>query len=230
MQVRIFLLSAVLACCSSLFCGSQSPGQQLAVKQKDLAALIAGLGSEEFAEREDARQAILDLGLPAFDGLFQAQNSDDVEIQFAAKSLLKGIQIPWAAQSDSDDAKLIMQDFGTQISTEKVTRIMRLKYLPPAEAVGVLSRIARYELDERISKRAALTIMQIKLGSADPHDFAARIKNAMDQSPRAVSLWLNAYAQLIEGEMAGWQTLDEQVQAEMKHFATFPDSLSLIHI
>ena len=63
-----------------------------AAQEQRIAALIAALGSPEFAVREKATEDLLKIGLPAVPALKEAAKSDDPEVFERAEKILTGIR------------------------------------------------------------------------------------------------------------------------------------------
>ena len=70
----------------------QADSGPAAAGPEQIATLVARLGSEQFAEREAATQALDTLGSPALEALRQASQSEDVEIRRRSIELLQGIE------------------------------------------------------------------------------------------------------------------------------------------
>ena len=63
-------------------------------------SLIQSLGARDFATRENAQGKLRRLGLEAFDDLYKAQASDDIEIALRARYLLRSLSVRWSQDDD----------------------------------------------------------------------------------------------------------------------------------
>lgn len=169
-------------------------------KQAELDAriteLIVQLGSAEFPIREKAMRELVQIGLPAFDALQQAQDHSDLEIGLRAKYLIGSAQVSWARDDDPPEVKSLLNGYGQLSKDEQKTRIERLGLLEGRQGWPALCRLARYESDERHSKQAALAIIARDEPPllAEAAQAAKVLQLGAGESRRQASQWLRAYA------------------------------------
>ncbi|WP_442509788.1 tetratricopeptide repeat protein [Novipirellula sp. SH528] len=158
--------------------------------------MIDKLGSESYATRVRAREALAHLGLQAFDELHLAQYHPDSEIAMTARHLVSSLLVSWSKPSDSDEVREILHEYGAQSVEERQSRIERLSELPDREGLGALVRLTRFETSLDLSRIAALAVMQQK--SAEEVDqrkqHAEQIHEGLSSCDRAAATWLDAYA------------------------------------
>jgi tetratricopeptide (TPR) repeat protein len=203
---------------SAQACVQESDEAQAKIHQ-----LIEQLGSEKFSQREAARSELKKLGFAAFDQIFGAQQHEDLEVRLSAKQLLAAIEIPWVDDTFSEEAQIVMHNFSAQLNDEKRTRTFRLKSLPPREAVMLLVRVARYDMDEKTSKRAALMLMQLKAEGIPPAEIGMLIQGMVKSSPRTAAQWLAAYADMLQDndDLAARDRMNDYVTSEIEQLRTF---------
>ena len=215
----VSILAAGLVC--SLFVGippatAADAGPRSAT---DVAALIEQLGADSYATRTRAKEALQRIGLEAFDQLHQAQFHPDSEIAISAKFLISSLLVSWSKESDPPEVRNTLLEYGACSESERSSRIDRLAEFPNRVGLPALVRIASYERSLRLSRRAALTLMQQPMDD-DP---AARRRNSeqiletLGDNDRQAAEWLRVYAQdLSSGEYSGsrWrQLIADQRQA-----------------
>ena len=88
--------------------------------------LIAKLGSPHYLIRERAQQELAQIGLPAFDLLFEAQLHDDIEVALRAKYLVRKLRITW---SRDDDPQTVRQGIAAKarLAGEGAARVVRVE-------------------------------------------------------------------------------------------------------
>jgi len=206
-----------LACVGSLNVIAQEKAEQTFEEQQaeidaQVAELIVKLGADEFATREKAHKELERLGLLAFDALFAAQTHKDVEVAFRARHLVRSIRVNWSRDDDPADVKRILHAYGAQNSEERRSRMQRLAAMEEGRGLVALARLARFEVDDALSKQAALMAMNITQPE-DPklkEERALAIKWTIGSSPRDASQWLKAYSVTLvdpEGSLAQWSKL-----------------------
>jgi len=161
-----------------------------------ISKLVEQLGADEFATRERAQEELERLGLQAFDALYQAQSNKDVEIKYRARYLVRSVRVNWSRDDDTAEVKRILHAYGAQARGERFSRMARLSNLENGEGVTALCRLARFEADDQLSKRAALMVLNAEAPS-DPTkrtEFSRRILTVVIRSKTPGAQWLQAYA------------------------------------
>ena len=102
--------------------GSDSAAETAAAPSADAvsdpaAALIRELGAGDYASRERAQAKLRRLGLEAFDQLYDAQASDDIEIALRARYLLRSLTVRWSQDDDPLPVKELLRATGTGPTT-----------------------------------------------------------------------------------------------------------------
>lgn len=184
--------------------------------------LVRQLGSEQFQQRERAQQELQRIGLPAFDVLNDAKNHPDIEIALRVKYLLESMKVRWASDDDSKEVRRVLKNYGEQHESIRQSMIDRLASLD-VDPTDALCRLARFETSERLSKRAALTLMDRSVQDAVKAETAGRIRRALGYSRRAATEWLRVYAQTLEAPEQTLAQWNELVRKERSELAEFPE-------
>src|SRR5262245_55648936 len=128
-------------------------------QQKIIVRLIAQLGSDQYLMREAAQEALSQIGPEAFDLLTKAESDEDVEISARAKYLVQLIRIDLLSDSDSPQVKKLLQNYDLQPESARLRTLQRLAMLPREVCVPPLCRLVRFERSSRLSKLAALLVI-----------------------------------------------------------------------
>ncbi|MCA9143152.1 MAG: hypothetical protein H6821_04095 [Planctomycetaceae bacterium] len=193
--------------------------------EAEIAQLIEQLGSPQFATRERAQSKIQSLGLAVFDALVQAQQHRDIEVARRARYLLRGMPVEWSVDTDSQQVRSFLRDYGEQGRDERLSRIKQLATLQDSEGVEALCRIMRFEADIVLSKQAALQLMWHKSSDepADRKAIAVRVQDTVGGSRRPAARWLRTYADTLvspEPTLDEWERITRD---ELETLARKPD-------
>lgn len=173
--------------------------------------LIVKLGSPHFLVRDRAQQELVQIGLPAFDQLFEAQQHDDIEIALRARYLVRKLRVTWARDDDPQEVRRLLRNYDEISRDERESRMRQLAALDDRLGVDSLCRLVRYENDERLSKRAALLVLNMPLPDEAARPALAKLLGRqMAVSKRPATAWLRAYAQTLtdaEKSLATWDVL-----------------------
>ena len=181
--------------------------------------LILRLGEPSFHAREAARWELQRIGLAAFDKLMQAKMSLNPEIATAAKYLLNSQQVVWTLYGDSLPVRQLLQDYNQLTDIERESRMEKLAALRSNDGIAALVRLARYEVNERLSKVAAITLMEMlfddqKVLSAP--EVLPSIQSGISGRLRPSTSWLKAFAEVLEdnaSDAGQWrQFIDKELQ------------------
>lgn len=189
-----------------------------------IAALIESLGDEQYVRREQAQRELARLGLEAFDALLEAQYHEDIEIASRARYLLRQMPVQWAEKEDSAEVRSLLTNYDRVSRSERLSRMAQLASMDDGQGLPALCRLMRFEIDRRLSKRAALLVMQ--QWPEDPADRAAlarSIRQIVATSRRPAADWLLTYAaslEALEPTLADWARL---VDRESEVLARFPE-------
>lgn len=187
-------------------------------------ALIRRLGSESFAEREEAQARLADFGFAAFDSLLLAEQDDDIEIAARARYLVRLMQVQWVQESDSAAVKHILEKYDMLEESDRLEQIRKLASLPNDEGLSALCRLVRFEKSEILSKCAAVEL----IGHAPPKggDLEKRralIVDTLARSPRPAAAWLRTYARAHEDPAEHVVQWSKVVEAEQLVLEQFPE-------
>lgn len=175
---------------------SVSQDQSGGSSEAEIQELIELLGSDSYATRVRARNRLKRFGLEAFDALRKAQDHSDSEILSAARFLMSSLQVSWSKETDPDEVRKILFEYGGQDETERLGRIELLGNLSENQGVEALARLTRFEPSIPLSRRAAILVLEqpISALSAERLSIADDIESAVGGNDRDGCKWLNAYA------------------------------------
>ncbi|MAD81012.1 MAG: hypothetical protein QF918_14505 [Pirellulaceae bacterium] len=188
--------------------------------------LIADLGADQFARRENAQAALKQLGLVAFDALIKAQRHPDIEIALRARYLVRSLPIRWARDTDPRRVKGLLATYSEANRADRLNRMQQLAAMPDSSGIEALCRLVRFETDHLLSKEAALLAIS-HVASEDAtarKELANRIRATIELSNRTGAGWMLTYARTLE---AGEDTVDQWqqiVDTEFENLARFPEN------
>lgn len=191
----------------------------------DVSALIEALGADSYATRVMARERLQRMGLEAFDQLHRAQFHPDNEISMAARYLVSSLLVSWSKESDPPEVRDALQEYGGQSESDRANRIDMLAELPERKGLPALVRLARFETQLRLSRKAALALMQQPM-QGDP---AERRRNAeivnevLGSTDRQAADWLRVYARdLARGDYSAddWSDLIADQRKQIDSLST----------
>ena len=190
--------------------------------------LVNQLGAEQFAKREKAQAKLRQLGLDAFDALYAAQDSDDIEISMRARYLLQNLTIRWAHDDDPPAVRELLRGYEGKADDERYNLMEQLIGLSGHQGLSALCRLVRFDTSNELSKRAALLV--VRRTEVDDDAEAIRVADtiveAIGISQRDGAHWLLTYAQTLqdpESTLEAWQRIVDQ---EEKAFQYAPDKSS----
>ncbi|MFT5523797.1 MAG: tetratricopeptide (TPR) repeat protein [Pirellulaceae bacterium] len=187
--------------------------------------LVEQLGAPKYAEREGAQAELKRLGLTAFDALRKAQNHDDIEIATRARYLLNSMHVRWHLESDPKVVRDLLSRYGQRADQDRQAIIDHISQFEYETSMVPLCRLVRFEISMRLSKRAALNVMQLELPE-DPKvlaEFADEIRKTVGDSPRVTANWLRLYAETIVSPAESAPRWAGMIQREHQAYAQFPD-------
>jgi tetratricopeptide (TPR) repeat protein len=165
------------------------------------------------------------LGLAVFDALLEAQHHRDIEVARRARYLLRGMPVEWSVDTDPQEVRSLLRNYGQQGRDERLSRIEHLANLKDSLGTEALCRIMRYEADVVLSKQAALQLMwhQTSVAPEDREAIARRIREAVGNSRRPAVRWLRTYADTlvsIEPTLDEWERITRD---ELESMVKTPD-------
>lgn len=191
----------------------------------EVAVLIEQLGDDSYATRLRAKEALQRVGLEAFDQLQSAQFHADSEIAMSARFLISSLLVSWSKESDPPEVRDTLQEYGACDESERSSRIDRLAEFPNRAGLPALVRITSYEQLLRLSRHAALALMQQPMES----DAGVRRRNSetiievLGDNSRQAADWLRVYADdLASGEYSSsrWRKLISEQRLAIDTAAT----------
>ncbi len=191
--------------------------------------LILRLGEQSYHAREAARWELQRIGLAAFDKLMLAKLSLNPEIAASARYLLNSQRVIWSMQGDSLQVRQLLQDYNQLSTTERESRMALLADLHAKDAFAALVRLARFEVDERLSKVAALFLMEQLFDTE--HDLSEAsvvpiIRDGIAGRLRTSTSWLRQFADFVEDKKDDAQPWREFLHVERRLFDDASDSTS----
>lgn len=169
--------------------------------QKQIAILIEQLGDENFQTRRAAELALVRIGLPAFEQLRQAMNHPNVQIEVAARYLVRSQSVTWWLDTDPISVRQVLQDYNDLKNDDRETAMQNLATEKTDDAMLALCRITRYEGSERLSKCAALYLMETlvdRMESTNAEKLTPHIREAMGDSQRPAAQWIETLVDSID--------------------------------
>ncbi len=192
---------------------ADSPHEALADR---IDRLIARLGAEEFAQREQAQEQLLKIGPDAYDALQAAVNHEDIEVASRARYLVRLIRVNWSRESDSQQVKDLLKNYDQLPEGMRIQQINELAKLPADEGVSALCRVARFERSPVLARQAALKVVGRPLSTEMTADARRQqILESLGRSNNSVAGWLRLEADTQTdpaGAVEGWAkaVADEQ--------------------
>lgn len=188
---------------------------------------VERLGSDEFAERQQAERELTELGSAAFDVLFNAVDHPDTEVRLKSQYLLRSIPIPWSDAKTAESVAIIMADYGDEmLAVKRESTIYELSQVKPfVDAFPALARIARFEPEDRLAKLAALTmITNTNMDELpDASAMAEQLLAEVSPSQRPSAVWVHTYANYLQSPTANLHAWNEVIDAELAVLQEWPD-------
>ena len=233
-QRRRFSLCLICIICFvliSLLCSQTVRAAQdssTSSRQMRIAVLIEQLGNDDFTTREVAQGKLLEQGLFAFDQLHVAQHHDDIEISKRAMFLIGSIRIPWTVRTDGPEVRVILSGYADKNSEDRKSHMQRLAALDDYLGIAALSRMVRYESSNRLSRFAALLIMNqvVPADGARTTELVAELEGLHSESSRVGARWVQTYALSLKSPQESVAAWDKITRAEEVLLATFPNQSS----
>jgi tetratricopeptide (TPR) repeat protein len=197
-------------------------------RQARIAVLIEQLGNDDFTTREVAQGKLLEQGLFAFDQLHVAQHHDDIEVSKRAMFLIGSIRIPWTVRTDGPEVRVILSGYADKNSEDRKSHMQRLAALDDYLGIAALSRMVRYESSNRLSRFAALLIMNqvVPADGARTTELVAELESLHSESSRVGARWVQTYAVSLKSPQESVAAWDKITRAEEVLLATFPNQSS----
>lgn len=168
---------------------------EVAQQEKLINDLIEQLGHPKSVLRDQAEKELRQIGPAALDALTGALEHTDIEIVMRAKYLLGTISVDWVLPGDSQPVRALMKGYPEKQEEQRREVIEQLAAIGDDNAVEALSRIVRFEESYRLSKEAALAIIDMPWPASET---AAQqrtdvIRNSLGRNTRTSSKWLRTF-------------------------------------
>lgn len=205
----------------------------------EVRALIEQLGDDSYATRVRARERLQRMGLEAFDELHLAQFHSDNEISMSARYLVSSLSVSWSKETDPPEVRATLSEYGAQGESERSSRIERLAEFRDRKGLPALARLVRFETSLRLSRQAALALMQQPMANDETvgKRNAKLILETLADNQRQASQWLRVYAgDLSRGTYSAgrWRELittqRQQIDAAANQQATRASVLELVRV
>jgi hypothetical protein len=183
-----------------LAAGAAAQAAPAADRDREVAALVAQLGDEDWAVRETASARLTALGPAAADALLTAaETSGDLEVALRARWLVESL--PLVTASDPAEVAAILEPFATSGFDERVRIMHRLLRLDDDAGIEPLARVVRLERTPAGSRIAAALLVR-EWQPGDPYwpVIAPRILAGIDASNRPTARILRGLVAATTGE------------------------------
>ena len=217
----------LLAACSSVL-AEQTVNSHHDEQAAHTRQLIRKLGHESYATREKAQAELSRMGLAAFDALLEAQDDDDIEVAMRATYLVRGMKIGWVREDDPPEVKAILRGYEAAGVEHRRSILDRLALEDAYVGTEALCRLARFETNEVLSKKAALLVMLQEIPAEDQAkaEYGDSIRRSIGASDRSGASWLRTYLAIIDGKADALDALDDLTRDEQELFGVSPDQSS----
>lgn len=173
--------------------------------------LIEQLGDNSYHRRQAAEWELERIGLPAFEQLREAcHKHPNIQVAVAARYLVNSQKVMWWLETDRLSVRQVLRDYNDQPDTERMTTIQELADDGSSDALMALCRLARYESSEKLSKIAAISLMEEITESPDRLLYLPAIQSAAEDSTRKSCVWLQVMCSTLQNGDASpgvWQQL-----------------------
>ena len=206
------LLAMAVASAPSVVRADQSPDDGGREQAARIDMLISQLGHDSYATREKAQAELARMGLAAFDALLAAQDADDVEVALRARYLVRGMKVGWVREDDQPEVSIL-----DRLAMEEGFR-----------GTEALCRLAKFETNEMLPKKAAMLVMEEELPREGEvrQDYLNRVRQSVRFSQRVAAQWLRTYVDAMEGKEGALAEFDKLTRDEEELFALSPDQSS----
>ena len=213
-QTLLAFALTLVACFSAAPTHAQRVPATSPASDAEIARLVERLGSEDYFERRDAEQQLLQIGPQAFDSLKKAERDPDLEVASRAAYILRQLRVRWSRADDPAEVRRLLNRFDELAADRRFEIIDALSRLGDHAGVGALSRIARFDGTPHVARHAALTLIEMDLDGAQ--SARAQIEREVGPSRRAPATWLRVLAEELRdpASSAGqWRAITEEEAA-----------------
>lgn len=189
-------------------------------KQKDvIRRLIEQLGDPNYSIREQAKNELERIGYVTLDQLQAASYHRDPQIANTARFMVNSNQFAWTSDFDPPRVREILSNFAVSENEGKALYIDELARLEREEGIPGLCRLARYEANGALAKRAAIYVLKSPLRAEQtPETRNRRIAALMEDGASTACKWVLEHAKSpAQFDLTFWR---EQLSQEQKLLAS----------
>jgi len=171
----------------------------------DLPSLIAALGDDDYAIRENAAARLAEAGPAAVDALLAAaETAGDLEVALRARWLVQAMPLALTTPDDPPAASTQLTRFIGGDEEARLRALHRLLRLDDDAGIEPLARIVRLEHDPRMASLAAALLAR-EWRPGDPYwpGLRLRIARGLGTSPRAAARFLRSLVGFSQAAEAG---------------------------
>jgi tetratricopeptide (TPR) repeat protein len=213
---RGFLTLALLLLASIAIAQEGAPEADSKAPQQSVDELIKQLGADQYSQRRRAEEELMRLGPGIHDQLKLAEQNDDLEIAERAKYILQSMRVEWIQPQDSQEVRRALARFGDLSADEKVSRIRTLAELPKGQGLPALCRIARLDHAPRISRNAAVALLDAELTSEETAAIVDACRQELQTIDRPATEWIGLWLQEQQDRQATLAAWGNAIDAEQK--------------
>lgn len=178
--------------------------------------LIKQLGSDQYSQRRRAEEELMRLGPSIHDQLKLAEQNDDLEVAERAKYILQSMRVEWIQPQDSQDVRRALSRFGDLSADEKESRIRILAELPKGQGLPALCRIARLDHVPKISRKAAIALLDVKLTPEERQAIVEACRQELQTIDRPATEWIAIWLREPQDRKATLVDWNKAIDAEQK--------------
>ena len=221
MRIRLRILAGVAITFAPLqlqptdVYGREDP---LKSEQKEIIRrLIEQLGDSNYSKREYAKSELERIGYVTLDQLQAASFHRDPQIANTARFMVNSNQFAWSSDFDPPRVREILSNFAVSENEGKSLHIDELARLEREDGIPGLCRLARYESNGALAKRAAIYVLKLPLRAEQtPETRKKKIAALMEDGESAACKWVLAHAKSTYGfDLNFWK---EQLSKEQQLF------------
>lgn len=181
--------------------------------------LIEQLGDPNYSKREYAKSELERIGYVTLDQLQAASFHRDPQIANTARFMVNSNQFAWTSDFDPPRVREILNNFAVSENEGKALHIDELARLEREEGIPGLCRLARYEANSVLAKRAAIHVLKSPLRAEQSVETRKRrIAALMEDGESTACKWVLAHTKLSAGfDLTFWK---EQLSKEQQLFAS----------
>lgn len=191
--------------------GGNQPTQAV-VDDARIIQLIEQLGDDNYHVRVNASWELSRIGLPAFGQLRRATEHPNIQIANAARYIVQSQNVTWWLDTDSAEVRRQLADYNKLNEVDRETRMQRLAEIESDDALLALARLARFESNDRLSKSAAMYLMETLASIETQPTLTRSIQVTIGDDQRTATDWLRQLCRELgdsKSDVAAWQSYTE---------------------